>query len=198
MRASRPASPPHRGGEGAQLCAAQRPPTRAPQGGVRVVYVSPLKALSYDIERNLRAPLRGVGADVKVGIRTGDTSQAERAAMTRKPPDILITTPESLYLILGSRARTMLRHGGDGDRGRDPRSGLDQAWGPSRAHLGAPGRARAKWHRAAKYRGWACRPPRIRSRRSAASWSVPSRKVRSSTRAYASRWTYASTCRSTR
>jgi ATP-dependent Lhr-like helicase len=78
------------------------------KGGVRVVYISPLKALSYDIERNLRAPLRGIGANVSVGIRTGDTSQAERAAMARKPPDILITTPESLYLILGSRARAML------------------------------------------------------------------------------------------
>ncbi len=77
-------------------------------GGVRVVYISPLKALSYDIERNLRAPLRGIGASVSVGIRTGDTSQAERAAMARKPPEILITTPESLYLILGSRARAML------------------------------------------------------------------------------------------
>ena len=72
------------------------------------MYISPLKALSYDIERNLRAPLRGIGASVSVGIRTGDTSQAERAAMTRKPPEILITTPESLYLILGSRARAML------------------------------------------------------------------------------------------
>ena len=76
--------------------------------GVRVVYISPLKALSYDIERNLRAPLRGIGANVSVAIRTGDTSQAERAAMARKPPQILITTPESLYLILGSRARQML------------------------------------------------------------------------------------------
>ena len=78
------------------------------KGGVRVLYISPLKALSYDIERNLRAPLRGIGAEVSVGIRTGDTSQAERAAMTRKPPEILITTPESLYLILSSRARAML------------------------------------------------------------------------------------------
>ncbi|HVR04766.1 MAG TPA: DEAD/DEAH box helicase, partial [Solirubrobacteraceae bacterium] len=76
--------------------------------GVRVLYISPLKALSYDIERNLRAPLRGIGADVRVGIRTGDTSQGERAAMARKPPQILITTPESLYLILGSRAATTL------------------------------------------------------------------------------------------
>ncbi|MFZ1153961.1 MAG: DEAD/DEAH box helicase, partial [Solirubrobacteraceae bacterium] len=78
------------------------------RSGVRVVYVSPLKALSYDIERNLRAPLRGIGASVSVGIRTGDTSQKERAAMARHPPEILITTPESLYLILGSRAREML------------------------------------------------------------------------------------------
>ncbi|MGC2375327.1 MAG: DEAD/DEAH box helicase, partial [Solirubrobacteraceae bacterium] len=84
------------------------PHARVGGGGVRVVYVSPLKALSYDIERNLRAPLRGIKANVSVGIRTGDTSQAERAAMARKPPDILITTPESLYLILGSKARSML------------------------------------------------------------------------------------------
>jgi len=89
--------------------------------GVRIVYVSPLKALSYDIERNLRAPLRGIGAnmrargrtatraagglDVSVGIRTGDTTQAERRAMRKTPPDILITTPESLYLMLSSGAR---------------------------------------------------------------------------------------------
>ncbi len=77
--------------------------------GTRVVYVSPLKALAYDIERNLRTPLRGIGAeDVTVGIRTGDTPQRERAAMARRPPDILITTPESLYLILTSQARAML------------------------------------------------------------------------------------------
>ena len=76
--------------------------------GVRVVYVSPLKALSYDIERNLRAPLRGIGAEIKVGLRTGDTPQRERQAMRRKPPDILITTPESLYLMLTSQAREIL------------------------------------------------------------------------------------------
>ena len=76
--------------------------------GVRLVYVSPLKALSYDIERNLRAPLRGIGADIAVGLRTGDTPQKERQAMRRKPPDILITTPESLYLMLSSGAREIL------------------------------------------------------------------------------------------
>jgi ATP-dependent Lhr-like helicase len=87
------------------------PASERPSHGVRVVYVSPLKALAYDIERNLRAPLRGIGAAadaVSVGIRTGDTPQRERAAMARNPPDILITTPESLYLILTSRSAAML------------------------------------------------------------------------------------------
>ncbi len=79
----------------------------------RIVYISPLKALAYDIERNLRAPLRGIAHSsaaegIRVGIRTGDTPQRERAAMARNPPDILITTPESLYLILTSRAASML------------------------------------------------------------------------------------------
>ena len=82
---------------------------RPEERGTRVLYVSPLKALAYDIERNLRAPLRGIGAEgVTVGIRTGDTPQRERAAMARNPPDILVTTPESLYLILTSAARAML------------------------------------------------------------------------------------------
>ncbi len=83
---------------------------RTDGASTRVVYVSPLKALAYDIERNLRTPLRGIGiADtVSLAIRTGDTPQRERAAMVRSPPDILITTPESLYLILTSQARSML------------------------------------------------------------------------------------------
>ncbi|HEV2776085.1 MAG TPA: DEAD/DEAH box helicase, partial [Solirubrobacteraceae bacterium] len=76
--------------------------------GVRLVYVSPLKALAYDIDRNLRAPLRGIGADLSVGVRTGDTPQKDRAGMRRNPPDILITTPESLYLMLSSGAREIL------------------------------------------------------------------------------------------
>src|SRR4051794_12577878 len=71
----------------------------------RIVYVSPLKALSYDVEKNLRAPLRGIEADVRVAVRTGDTPQKDRRDMTRHPPDILITTPESLYLMLTSQAR---------------------------------------------------------------------------------------------
>ncbi|MGH2840588.1 MAG: DEAD/DEAH box helicase, partial [Solirubrobacteraceae bacterium] len=82
--------------------------SREPSDRTRLVYVSPLKALAYDIDRNLRAPLRGIGADLTVGVRTGDTPQRDRAAMRRHPPDILITTPESLYLMLSSGAREML------------------------------------------------------------------------------------------
>jgi ATP-dependent helicase Lhr and Lhr-like helicase len=88
--------------------------------GVRILYVSPLKALNNDIERNLEAPLRGIaeGArehgvqlpNISVAVRTGDTPQSKRAAMLRRPPEILITTPESLYLMLTSpRAREMFR-----------------------------------------------------------------------------------------
>lgn len=86
---------------------------------VRVLYISPLKALGVDVERNLRAPIIGVGAEAEragepcrepvVGVRTGDTPQNERAKMLRNPPDILITTPESLYLLLTSQGRDMLR-----------------------------------------------------------------------------------------
>jgi ATP-dependent Lhr-like helicase len=85
---------------------AAEPEPRA-ERGIGLVYVSPLKALSYDIDRNLRVPLRGIGADLTVGVRTGDTPQRERQAMLREPPDILITTPESLYLMLTSRAQEL-------------------------------------------------------------------------------------------
>jgi len=80
-----------------------------PGEGVQVLYVSPLKALNYDVERNLRGPLAGIGSPLEVAVRTGDTPPKERAAMQRKPPDILITTPESLFLILTSQAHEMLR-----------------------------------------------------------------------------------------
>jgi ATP-dependent Lhr-like helicase len=80
-----------------------------PGAGLRLLYVSPLKALNYDIERNLRGPLAGLESRLRVGVRTGDTPQKERAAMLKDPPDILITTPESLYLLLTSRARENLR-----------------------------------------------------------------------------------------
>src|SRR5215471_8236723 len=90
----------------------------APQG-CRVVYVSPLKALAADVERNLRSPLTGIanvakqdGVPIRVpeiSMRTGDTSQKERARFRRHPGDILITTPESLYLLLTSDAGEALR-----------------------------------------------------------------------------------------
>jgi ATP-dependent helicase Lhr and Lhr-like helicase len=82
--------------------------TAEPGEGLRLLYVSPLKALNYDIERNLRGPLAGLESELSVAVRTGDTPQRDRAAMLREHPDILITTPESLYLMLTSRAREML------------------------------------------------------------------------------------------
>ncbi len=93
-------------------------PPPPPRRRCRLLYVSPLKALAYDIERNLRAPLAGItqaaesrGRPVPplvTAMRTGDTPPQERRAMLRHPPDILITTPESLYLLLTSSAREIL------------------------------------------------------------------------------------------
>jgi ATP-dependent Lhr-like helicase len=89
---------------------AQDPPVEKPsERRISLVYVSPLKALSYDIDRNLRTPLRGIGADLRVAVRTGDTPQKERQAMLRDAPDILITTPESLYLMLTGRAQSLFQ-----------------------------------------------------------------------------------------
>jgi ATP-dependent Lhr-like helicase len=86
----------------------------------QIVYVSPLKALSNDIQRNLEAPLAGIrealrrlelpGADIRAFVRTGDTPQSERGSMRKKPPHIVVTTPESLYILLGSESgRAMLK-----------------------------------------------------------------------------------------
>ena len=83
--------------------------TDTPGQGLRLLYVSPLKALNYDIERNLRGPLAGLESKLRVGVRTGDTPQKERRELQKEPPDILITTPESLYLMLTSQARETLR-----------------------------------------------------------------------------------------
>ncbi|MEA2675285.1 MAG: ATP-dependent helicase Lhr and Lhr-like helicase [Chloroflexota bacterium] len=95
------------------------PPSKAAPGSVRVLYVSPLKALTYDVERNLRSPLHGIAlAAQRLGVpeprisiagRTGDTPQEQRRELARRPPDILVTTPESLYLLLTSAARETLR-----------------------------------------------------------------------------------------
>ncbi len=95
-------------------------PGESPVTGPEVVYVSPLKALAVDISQNLERPLAEIAAvatelglsapSIKVAVRTGDTAPAERAAMLKKPPDFLITTPESLYLLLtAERPRAMLR-----------------------------------------------------------------------------------------
>src|SRR5829696_4870709 len=81
----------------------------SPGSGLRLLYVSPLKALNYDVERNLRGPLAGIKSELRVGVRTGDTSQKERRELLKEPPDILITTPESLFLMLTSQARETLR-----------------------------------------------------------------------------------------
>jgi ATP-dependent Lhr-like helicase len=80
-----------------------------PGKGLRLLYVSPLKALNYDVERNLRSPLAGIGSSLSVAVRTGDTPAEDRRRMLRTPPDILITTPESLFLLLTSQARETLR-----------------------------------------------------------------------------------------
>src|SRR5207253_10357869 len=100
---------------------------RAREGGAallpetpQVVYVSPLKALAVDIHQNLEGPLREIAEvaeelgftppRIRVAVRTGDTAASERAAMLRHPPHILVTTPESLYLLLtAERSRAMLR-----------------------------------------------------------------------------------------
>jgi ATP-dependent Lhr-like helicase len=97
---------------------AANPPTE-PSRRCRVLYVSPLKALAVDVERNLRSPLAGIRQaairlgvpvpEVSVAIRSGDTPAEQRRAFARRPPDILITTPESLFLILTSAARESLR-----------------------------------------------------------------------------------------
>ena len=107
-----------------RLCHAGRPAAEAAEAeaprGPRVVYVSPLKALAVDNQQNLDAPLREIGEvaaelgltvpGIRVAVRTGDTAAAARAAMLRKPPDFLVTTPESLYLLVTSgRSREMLR-----------------------------------------------------------------------------------------
>ncbi|MEU8840671.1 ATP-dependent helicase [Streptomyces roseus] len=97
---------------------ASTPPPAEPKKRCRVLYVSPLKALAVDVERNLRSPLTGIRQEsvrlglpepeIRVGIRSGDTPPAERRALATRPPDILITTPESLFLMLTSAAREAL------------------------------------------------------------------------------------------
>lgn len=97
---------------------ASTPPPADPLARCRVLYVSPMKALGADVERNLRSPLTGIRQesvrlglpepDIRVAIRSGDTPAGERRSIARRPPDILITTPESLFLMLTSSARQAL------------------------------------------------------------------------------------------
>ncbi|MBN9225669.1 MAG: DEAD/DEAH box helicase [Microbacterium sp. SCN 70-27] len=99
--------------------APKKRPKKADAPATRILYVSPLKALGVDVERNLRSPLVGIGQsarrlgivvpDVTVGVRSGDTTSADRRKLVADPPDILITTPESLYLMLTSQAAETLR-----------------------------------------------------------------------------------------
>jgi ATP-dependent helicase Lhr and Lhr-like helicase len=94
-------------------------PPKDEEEACRVIYISPLKALAVDVERNLRSPLAGIANTAQrqrvafhqpeIGVRTGDTSQKERARFKRHPAEILITTPESLYLLLTSEAAANLR-----------------------------------------------------------------------------------------
>src|SRR5688500_3647364 len=98
---------------------ATNPPPAEPKHRCRVLYVSPLKALAVDVQRNLRSPLAGIRQaatrlglpvpDITVGTRTGDTPADERRQFARTPPDVLVTTPESLFLLLTSAARESLR-----------------------------------------------------------------------------------------
>ena len=92
----------------------RRTATDAAASPTRILYISPLKALGVDVERNLRSPLVGIGQsarrlgiavpEVTVGVRSGDTTSSDRRKLVTAPPDILITTPESLYLMLTSQA----------------------------------------------------------------------------------------------
>lgn len=98
---------------------ARAAPLAKPVRRTRVLYLSPIKALGSDVQRNLQVPLQGItderarrgepAVQLTVALRTGDTSSSERAGLVRRPPDILITTPESLYLMLTSQAREILR-----------------------------------------------------------------------------------------
>ena len=180
------------------------PPPEDPKLRCRVLYVSPLKALAVDIERNLRAPLTGIRhaahrlglpePDIRVGVRTGDTAAEDRRKLVTKPPDILITTPESLFLLLTSQARETLRgvetvivdevHAVAGNkRGahlalslerldalRGGQGGLGERAVPQARGGHRGGRPPGGWHS-----GWGCRRRSGRRRRSPRSWAGPGR-----------------------
>ena len=178
-----------------------------------IVYVTPLKALGNDIQRNLETPPRGdpeVAAElgleppaIRTAVRSGDTTQSERQAMVRKPPHILITTPESLYLLItAERSRENLRRVRTRDRRRDPRGRPRPAkaatspsrWRGSTSSLPSPAASGPRASGSRRRSG--------RSRRSRASSSAPiasmrtaSRTARSSTSATSATSTSPSSCR---
>ena len=149
----------------------------------QVVYVSPLKALSNDIQRNLEAPLAGIrealraqglpDVEIRTWVRTGDTPPAERERMRRRPPHIVVTTPESLYILLGSESgRAMLA------TTRTVIVDEIHALAPNKrgAHLALSLERLDGALRRSRCCASACRPRRSRSRRSRASWSAPARR----------------------
>ena len=153
-------------------------PSRRPttsERRTRLLYLSPLRALAVDVEKNLRAPLVGIGlAAERLGLEFHAPTSAcapatppadERRKLVRTPPDLLITTPESLYLMLTSAARETLAQRRGGDRRRDPRAGPHQA---GRAPGPQPRAARGPCA-SARPSASACRPPSGRSTRSPAS-----------------------------
>ena len=166
--------------------AGRRQTTDAAASPTRILYISPLKALGVDVERNLRSPLVGIGQSagasasrspgVSVGVRSGDTTSSDRRKLVTAPPDILITTPESLYLMLTSQAgRRSRRAHRDHRRGACGRR--DQA---RRAPRRQP-RAARRAARQARRSGSACRRLCGRSTRSRGSSAGP-RRSRSSRR----------------
>ena len=183
-RTPRPARPPARGREAATDAAAS--PTR-------ILYISPLKALGVDVERNLRSPLVGIGQSARrlghracprsrVGVRSGDTTSSDRRKLVTAPPDILITTPESLYLMLTSQAGETLTRRAHRDRRRGARGRRDQARRAPRGEPRAARRPAAALDPDARPRSASgCRRPCARSTRSRGS-SAARRRSRSSRR----------------
>ena len=149
----------------------------------QIVYVSPLKALSNDIQRNLEAPLAGIRAalaaqglpdvDIRAWVRTGDTPPASAQRMRRRPPHIVVTTPESLYILLGSESgRAMLK------TTRTVIVDEIHALAPNKrgAHLALSLERLAALVRRAGCCASDCRRRKSRSRRSRAFWSAPTRR----------------------
>jgi ATP-dependent Lhr-like helicase len=200
----------------------------------QVVYVSPLKALSNDIERNLQEPLAGISeelvasglagsAPIRVLVRTGDTPAKERTAMLRRPPHILVTTPESLYILLTSAGgRRMLRTTRtvivdeihaliDDKRGSHLALSLERLEALARGTRAEAGETRARatmgplaTRPRCRAPGWsasAARRPSVPLKTPPVSWSAPAvstrtarRAARSSTRGTRAIWTWRSSC----